>query len=134
VSGENFFEFLGGDLAFILVVEETVAFLNIERLVAEEDLLGNLDLPLVLQDELDKSQEHEVLNLALFLLLVPALLFFCLTLLSFFPLFLNACLLLFDLTFNFGSLISSSFLLFLLLRLLGLLLLSGQFCLALLLC
>lgn len=53
VSLENFFELLSIDFSFVLVIKETEALFHVERLVAKEDLLGNLDLPLVFQDELE---------------------------------------------------------------------------------
>jgi len=103
--------------------------------VAEKDFLGDFDLSLVLVDELDESEEHEVFNLTFFLFLVSAFSFFSFTLLCFLSFafellslfylalvsfifeLLDAGLLIFDLAVDFSSFICCGFLLFLLLLL-----------------
>ena len=118
MSVENFFKFLRCYETFVLIIEETIALLNIECLVTEEDLFGNLDLPLVFADELDKSQEHEIFYLTLFFLKLPALLLLCLTCICFVSFTLNTCLFFFDLALNLGSFLSSCLLVFFFLLLL----------------
>ena len=68
VRGKHFLKFLGCNKTFVLIIEKTIALFNVECLVTVEDLFGNFDLPLVFEHEFDQSQEHEVFDLALFIL------------------------------------------------------------------
>ena len=110
VVTENLIDFFNGNSAVLVNIEKTERLFKREGLVAAERYSSILNVAVRADDLLDHSQEHEVLNLALFLSLFASFLLFTLL-----------CFLGFDLSVDCGSLLGSlrGLLVALLLTLLG---------------
>lgn len=86
-------ELLGVESAGVVVVEELERIHDVEVLVAEELFAKTLDVLVLLDQQLDETQEHEVFGLALGLLPLASLLSLTLCLFTSFAFFAATLLL-----------------------------------------
>ena len=106
VAIKNCLNFSFCDSAILILVDSFESLTNIEGLVAEQGLSKGLNLTLLVQNVLDKTKEHHILDAALLLLLLTF--GFVSLILLFFPLAFLSVLL-----FGFESFLIPAFTLFL---------------------